>query len=139
MKQEIAKFNKKHKQAIDYLIAGGLTTAVSMILFYGSVWTVLDGTDARQLQAANIISWSGAVLFAYVINKLYVFKNANSKILNELLTFAISRILTLLLDMFLMFLGATLMKMDFHITKLISMVLVTTGNYMISKFWVFKS
>ncbi len=138
MKAEIVKIYKKYREIIDYIIAGGLTTAFSMILFYGSVWTILDGTDARQMQAANIFSWSGAVLFSYTINKLFVFKNENTKITKEFILFAAGRLLTLVLDMFIMFLGATYMAIDFHVMKLLSMVLVTVGNYIISKFLIFR-
>lgn len=139
MKSTILQIYKKYKQAVDYVIVGGMTTVVSLVLFYGSVWTILDGTDARQMQAANIVSWIGAVLFAYILNRLFVFKSKNLKILKELFVFAATRVLTLLLDMLVMFLGSTVLKFDFHFVKLISMILITAANYVISKFWVFRS
>ena len=101
--------------------------------------SLLDGTDARQMQAANIVSWIGAVLFAYILNRLFVFKSKNLKILKELFVFAATRVLTLLLDMLVMFLGSTVLEFDFHFVKLISMILITAANYVISKFWVFRS
>lgn len=138
MRIGFAQVYKKYKEIIDYIIAGGLTTVVSMCLFYGSVWTVLDGRDAVQLQAANFFSWCGAVVFAYAVNRIFVFKSCKPKILKEFLSFAASRLLTLLLDMSAMFIGAIVIGIDYHVAKLISMVLVTIGNYVISKFWVFK-
>ena len=96
---KIIEFYKKHKEIINYLIVGGLTTVVSMALFYGSTWTFLDGNDAFQLQVANVISWVGAVAFAYVTNRIFVFESKNPNILKEMSTFVSSRVLTLLLDM----------------------------------------
>lgn len=137
MKKILDLYNK-HEEIINYIIVGGLTTVVSMALFYGSVWTFLDGNDPIQLQAANIISWIGAVAFAYVTNRKYVFKSTNANILKELTAFVSSRVLTLLLDMGVMFLFATIMKVDYNLSKIISMILVTIGNYIISKILVFK-
>ena len=138
MKTRLVQIYKKHKEIVDYLIAGGLTTAVSIILFYGSVWTVFDGTAAFQLQAANILSWCGAVVFAYGINRVFVFRSREVCILKEGLIFAASRIATLLLDMAVMMVGTAVAGFDYQIMKLLSMVLVTAGNYIISKFWVFQ-
>lgn len=129
---------KKYEELFNYLVVGGLTTVVSMALFYGCVWTVLDGTDAVQLQIANVISWSGAVLFAYVTNRRFVFHSRETNILREMSSFVLSRLLTLLLDMGVMFLLATVMKADYNLSKLVSMVLVTVGNYVISKLLVFR-
>ena len=54
--ERIRVLYKKYEELFNYLVVGGLTTVVSMALFYGCVWTVLDGTDAVQLQIANVIS-----------------------------------------------------------------------------------
>lgn len=136
---KLSAFYKKHKELLHYLIVGGLTTVVSMVLFYGSVWTFLDGNDAVQLQIANVISWIGSVAFAYVTNRIFVFESKDPAILRELLAFVSSRLLTLLLDMAVMFLLATLLQVDYNFSKLIAMVLVTVGNYVISKLLVFRN
>lgn len=129
---------KKHEEMLRYLIVGGMTTVVSMVLFYGSVWTFLDGENAIQLQIANVISWIGAVAFAYVTNRCIVFKSHNPNILREVGAFVSSRVLTLLLDMGIMFVFATFLRIDYNLSKVISMILVTVGNYIISKLLVFK-
>ncbi len=136
--ERIRVLYKKYEELFNYLVVGGLTTVVSMALFYGCVWTVLDGTDAVQLQIANVISWSGAVLFAYVTNRRFVFHSRETNILREMSSFVLSRLLTLLLDMGVMFLLVTVMKADYNLSKLVSMVLVTVGNYVISKLLVFR-
>lgn len=129
---------KKHKEIINYLIVGSLTTVVSMALFYGSTWTFLNGNDAVQLQIANVISWVGSVLFAYFANRTFVFESKNPKIIKELTAFVSSRVITLLLDMGTMFILSTLLHLNYNISKIVAMVLVTVGNYVISKVFVFK-
>ena len=126
------------KEVLRYLIVGGLTTVVSMVLFYGSTWTFLNGNDPLQLQVANVISWIGAVAFAYVTNRVFVFESKNPHIFKEIVSFVGSRVLTLLLDMAVMFLLATVLSINYNFSKLVAMVLVTVGNYVISKLLVFR-
>ena len=135
---KIINLYKKYKELIHYIIVGGLTTAVSMVLFYGSTLTFLDGNNAFQLQVANVISWVGAVFFSYVANRLFVFESKSPKIVKECMAFISSRLLTLLLDMATMWLLSTILNVNYNISKIIAMVLVTVGNYVISKFLVFK-
>lgn len=129
---------KKHKEIINYLIVGGLTTVVSMVIFYGSTWTFLDGNDAVELQIANVLSWIGAVVFSYFANRIFVFESKEKKILKEFIAFVSSRVLTLLLDMGTMFVLSTLLHINYNLSKIVAMVLVTVGNYVISKIFVFK-
>lgn len=129
---------RKYRELIAYVIVGGLTTVVSMALYYGSTWTFLDGSDALQVQIANVISWIGAVAFAYVTNRVFVFQSHSTAVFREIVSFVSSRVLTLLLDMGCMWLMVTAIGVDHRIAKLVSMVLVTVGNYVISKLLVFK-
>lgn len=129
---------RKYRELIAYVIVGGMTTVVSMALYYGSTWTFLDGSDALQVQIANVISWVGAVAFAYVTNRVFVFQSHNTAVFREIVSFVSSRVLTLLLDMGCMWLLVTAIGVDHRIAKLVSMVLVTVGNYVISKLLVFK-
>ncbi len=135
---KILDLYKKHKEIINYLIVGGLTTIVSMALFYGSTWTFLNGNNAVELQIANVLSWTGAVLFSYFANRTFVFESKNPNIIKELTAFVSSRVLTLLLDMGTMFVLSTLLYLNYNIAKIIAMVLVTVGNYVMSKIFVFK-
>ena len=129
---------RKYRELIAYVIVGGLTTVVSMALYYGSTWAFLDGSDALQVQIAHVISWVGAVAFAYVTNRVFVFQSHSTAVFREIVSFVSSRVLTLLLDMGCMWLMVTAIGVDHRIAKLVSMVLVTVGNYVVSKLLVFK-
>ena len=45
---------RRHKEVINYLIVGGLTTVVSLGVYYACVLTFLNPDNALQLQAANV-------------------------------------------------------------------------------------
>lgn len=138
MKKNLVDFYKKYKELINYVIVGGLTTVVSLAVYYGCVITVLDPQKPVQLQTANILSWIAAVTFAYVTNRRYVFESSEPNRLKEAAAFYGSRVTTLLLDMGCMFCFVTLFGMNDKAAKLIVQVLVTVGNYLLSKFLVFR-
>jgi putative flippase GtrA len=138
MKKKIKTLYLNHKEIVNYLIVGILTTIVSLSVYYISVTTFLNPKNAIQLQVANVLSWVCAVIFAYFTNRKYVFESKNPHILKEASAFFLSRVSTLLMDMGIMFLCVTLMGMNDKIAKLISQVVVTIGNYVFSKLFVFK-
>ena len=78
---------QKYKELINYLIVGGLTTVVSLGVYYGCVLTFLNPEVPVQLQAANVLSWIAAVTFAYFTNRKYVFESKNEKRLQEAAAF----------------------------------------------------
>ena len=129
---------RKYEEIINYLIVGVLTTAVSLGIYYGSVWTFLNPRDPFQLQAANVLSWVGAVAFAYVANRRYVFHSRSRSRLLEAGRFALSRAATLLMDMAIMYLLVTLAGGSDKIAKLVSQAAVMVGNYVFSKLFVFR-
>ena len=129
---------KKHEEIINYLIVGFMTMFVSLIFYFISTRTFLDPNNAFQLQIANLIKWVSGVLFAYVTNRIFVFKSKRKDIGKEFVQFTSSRIATLFLDMFVMWLMVTKMGIFDVIATLVSQVLVTVGNYIISKLFVFR-
>lgn len=128
----------KYTEICNYLIVGGLTTVVSLAVYYGSVLTFLDPSRPIELQMANILSWICAVTFAYFTNRKFVFHSRNRNMLKEAGSFYVSRLSTLLLDMAVMFIGVTVLGQNDKIVKLIDQVLVTVANYIISKLIVFR-
>lgn len=128
----------KHKEIVNYLIVGVLTTVVSLGVYYFCVLTFLDPRNPVQLQVANVISWIAAVTFAYFTNRKYVFESDDPNMLREGTAFFASRIGTLLMDMGTMFLLVTVMGTNDKIAKLVVQVIVTVGNYLFSKLFVFR-
>ncbi len=128
----------KYKQIINYLIVGGLTTVVSLGVYYLCVVTFLDPSNPVQLQIANIISWVVAVTFAYFTNRKYVFESNSTDYLAEAGKFYASRVSTLFIDMAIMFITVTLFGMNDKIAKVIVQVVVTITNYIFSKYLVFN-
>ena len=137
MIKKILGLYEKYKEIINYLIFGVLTTIVALGTYYICVTTFLDANNAIKLQIANILSWIAGVVFAYFTNRKYVFESNNPNKLGEAIKFTASRLITLFLDMLIMFLGVTVLNFNDKIIKIISQIFVIIGNYLFSKLLVF--
>ena len=126
----------KYREQISYLFFGGCTFVVSMVSFwfFNSVCK-LTGT------VANIPSTIIAVLFAYIVNKLFVFEKKTSdkgELLKEFISFIGGRIVTFFLEEAILYVGIDLLHVPDLWVKFIAQFLVILSNYFISKFIVFK-
>lgn len=140
--EKIKELYLKYKEIINYLIFGVLTTVVSLATKYLLLFTILDAANAVQLQIAVIISWIAACLFAYITNRIWVFESKSKNIIKEMLAFFTSRLVTLVLEMTIMFIFVTALGLNSDtwvvVWTLVSQVLIIIGNYILSKLVVFK-
>ena len=128
----------KNEELWNYLIVGFLTTVVSLVTYFICTETFLNPEVSVELQIANVISWVLAVAFAFVTNRVFVFKSKNKKVFKEMCSFVSSRIFSLFLDMLSMFIMVSVLSWNDKIAKLIVQVIVTVVNYILSKLFVFK-
>lgn len=139
---KIIELYKKYEEIINYLIIGVLTTVVNLAVKYALLFTVLNASDATQLQIAVVISWIVACLFAYITNRKIVFKSKSTKILKEFIAFVSARLFTLILEMLIMFIFVTLLKLNSNlwvvIWSIVAQVVVIVVNYILSKLVIFK-
>ena len=129
-------FYKKYREVIDYAIFGGLTTLVNLIAFY-----IFDTLIGWPYLVANAIAIILSILFAYVTNKIFVFRTkelgAKENVL-EFIKFIGFRAVSGLADMMTMWILVDLITMDTNIAKLFTQFIVVVLNYVFSKFFIFK-
>ena len=136
--KKLKELYKRYKEIINYILVGGLTTVIGLVIYYLLVFSILDPSQPIELQIANVCSWIGAVTFAYFTNRKYVFESQNQNKVKEASQFVLSRVATLLIDMGGMFLLVTLLNLNDKISKLIIQIVVIVLNYIFSKLIVFK-
>lgn len=140
----------KLKEIFSYLFFGFLTTLISILTF--GLFNAALGEKLYLIN--NIFSWVISVAFAFVTNKIYVFRSLewNVKILRtELFGFVGARIFSLVLEEAGLFLLMDIIKfnsfetrvLSFSITggfisKIIMQIVVVITNYFFSKFIIFK-
>lgn len=136
MIQKIRMLYKKYEELILYVICGGFTTLVNIIV-YGLCADLIG----IYYLASNFIAWVLSVLFAYVTNRIWVFKSKKcgvSAILREFSLFVSGRIMSLLGDMLIMFLCVSVAGFPGLLAKILANIFVMIFNYVFSKLIIFR-
>lgn len=119
-----------------YLIFGVLTTVLNIAVFefgYSSLhWP---------WQTANALAWVLAVAFAFITNKLWVFRSKSFQAAvfwRELSAFVAARLLSLGVDYACMWLFIDLLAWNSLAAKAVDNVIVIAINYVLSKLVIFR-
>ncbi len=129
-------WSEKGRELIRYAIIGVLTTAVS----FGTLWIFSDLLHINA-NVANILSILCAVLFAYVANKLFVFRShcaTAGELAREALSFFAARGATMLIEAGGFSLLYEVLKCPEMLAKAIISILILVLNYVFSKLLVFR-
>ena len=73
----------KKKELITYLIVGLLSTFINLGSYFLLTNTILNPLNVIELELANVISFVIALIFAYIANRIYVFKSTNKNRFNK--------------------------------------------------------
>ncbi|MGP4106080.1 GtrA family protein [Virgibacillus sp. L01] len=127
---------KMSKEITNYIIFGVLTTLINIL-----VYVFLTKFFSFSYQTATVIAWIVAVLFAYYTNKKYVFNTIYASLFQTIKSFCLFvyyRILSLLVDLLVMYIIIEFLYLDDLVTKVIANVVVVIFNYITSKLFIFS-
>ena len=136
MMKAIRPLLHKYRELISYVFWGAATTVVNYVTYF-----LLTGVFQVYYLTSNIIAWAVSVLFAYFVNKLFVFQSktwAWRVALRELWQMTASRLLTLGLETGILWISVDMLHQNDTISKLVASVVVVVTNYVLSKFIIFK-
>ena len=132
----IRKLLTRYREIIVYLIFGVLTTVVNYVSYY-----IFTRPMGMGVTLATVWAWGLAVLFAFVTNKIWVFRSRSSgaaALARELSAFVACRLFSGVLDVALMWLLVEKFGWPDMIVKIGNNVFVTLLNYIFSKLWIFR-
>lgn len=150
--------HEKQYELLRYVVAGGLTTLLSMLVHYsgcfllaakepltGSLipWIIrsINLATSLQMSISSAVSWVIAVLFAFWINRRMVFRvkgGGAARVWKELGQFALGRVVSFFVFEQGMMLLLKAVGVSNFVNRIIVLVFVMAFNYVISKFWIFK-
>ena len=140
MSVELRELYRKHEEVIMYLFFGVLTTIVNWCTYAALV------SLGVEINLSNIISWVVGVLFAFAVNKWFVFKSRTLvpvTVLRELGSFFAARIITGVIAIVLfpivyaLGMDQTVFGIDGFLAKMFTTVLEIVLNWLFSKFLIF--
>lgn len=123
-------------EMLSYLVFGVLTTLINI-----GVFQFFNSTLGWSWQSANIVAWVLSVLFAFLTNKLYVFKSKSfhaAVLWRELAEFVGARLLSLGVDYACLWLLIEVCGWNGLLSKIVDNVLVVIINYVFSKLIIFR-
>lgn len=128
-------------EIISYIICGVLTTIVNYVAYF--IARALTGSlsEGASILISQCASWILAVLFAYFVNKAFVFLSddwSSNTIKRELPPFIGCRLFSFFTDTLFMLLTVKLLHLNEPLMKIVSNVFVMIINYFGSKLLVFK-
>ena len=141
-----------NRETVSYLIFGVLTTVVNYVVFHFMYTAVLGGKGSL---LANFVAWVAAVVFAYVVNKLFVFESKSwawEILVREIPAFVAARVASFGIEELGLFISEGLLKLNevivfsaggfaldgVTVSKLALSVIVVVLNYFFSKWFIFK-
>lgn len=136
MIQKIKALINKYWEVLIYLVFGVLTTVVNYVI-YLPVYNILGLSAAL----SNAIAWVGAVAFAYLTNKPFVFKSYDwsvKTVIPELTRFLGCRVASGVAETVILLVTVDMLHWNGNLWKLLTSVLVVVLNYVASKLLVFR-
>lgn len=131
---KIREFGIKNRELISYVIFGVTTTAVNIIIFQ---LLYSCGIDYKW---ANLVALILGKAYAYVTNKLFVFRShcdGWAELMKEFIRFVVARGVTGLVDYFGMIIAVEVWGLSALVTKYFLQILIIILNYVFSKWTVF--
>lgn len=134
--KDLANWYREHQEGMRYLIFGALSTVVNIIIF-----TICTSFMKCSTTIGNVIAWIIAVIFAYITNKIWVFKSETKGIkglIKEICSFTGARVATLVMETVFLVIFIDKLHFNTFLMKIISNILVILLNFILSKVWIFK-
>lgn len=126
----------KYREAIVYIIFGGLTTIVYTIIYF-----FCRDFFSLSVGYSTNIAWFLSVIFAYITNKVWVFESKSLKlkiVAKEFIQFVYARLLSQGINYIIMNVGIKKLHISELLVLVMANVIVVLFNYFASKFLIFK-
>lgn len=124
-----------NSSVVRYVFFGGCTTLVNLGTYY-----VLRLLTNLSVTKANLISIITAIIFAYFVNSIFVFKSEAvtiKKKATEFVKFVSARLMTMAIEVGGVWMMVDVLRMDDYVAKFLVQFIVLILNYIFSKFLVF--
>lgn len=122
------------KQAVRYLLWG----LVSVVVNFGTFFILYHALHLNY-QFANIVAWFLGVQVGFWIDRIIVFRHKSNTAFKEMLAFYGTRILTFLIESATLWVGISVLSANGTGSKVVGQFLAIVGNYILSKFFIFKN
>ena len=112
------------KHILIYLVSFIINYLIFILLMY-----FIGKSSIVGIQIVNLISWAISMLFIFYVDKKFVPDLVNENNSNELFKFILVRLLSLIIEVMILFIFVSVIRIDYHKVKLISLALLFFFNH----------
>jgi putative flippase GtrA len=123
-------------QFIKFSIVGVLNTAIALGIYYIFIWINYSITMAMLGQA---VGWVFGVLNAFILNRLFVFKESKELWWKVLIKLYLAYAMSLGITLALTFVLIEIIGISAVITPLLILIVTVPFNFLMSKYWSFHA
>ena len=105
-----------------------LTSFIINYLLFILLMNLIKGDNIISIQIINLIAWIVSMFFIFFVDKLFVPDLVNEHNSNELYKFILVRILSLIIEVLILFIFVSVLQNDLGIVKLVSLVVLFFFN-----------
>jgi putative flippase GtrA len=121
-------------QFLKFGLVGFLNTLISLAVYYSFIWF-----DPHLYMVGNVAGWVVSVANAFYWNNRYVFVGAEGSLFKRILRTYVSYGGSFLLSTALLFVQVELMGVPKTLAPIINLVVTIPLNFLVNKFWTFRS
>ena len=119
---------KKCTNYLKHIVIYFISFVINYLIFI-SLMSFIKFNNAIGIQIANLIAWIMSMLFIFYVDKKFVPDLVNENNSNELFQFILIRILSLIIEIIVLYIFVTIIGTNYLITKLISLILLFFFNH----------
>lgn len=119
---------KKYTKYLKHVLIHFISFIINYLIFIIFMFFI-DKNSIIGIQIANLVSWIISMLFIFYIDKKFVPDLVNENNSSELFKFILIRILSLIIEVLTLFIFVSVLRIDFYLIKLISLLLLFFFNH----------
>lgn len=123
----------KFKHFIIYLISFCINYLIFILLMF-----FLNKDNIVGINIVNLIAWVFSMIFIFYIDKKYVPDLVNENNSSELFKFILIRILSLIIETLIIYIFIIMLKYDYYLVKMFSLILLFIFNEFYVKNFKYK-
>ena len=119
---------KKCANYLTHMLIHLISFVINYLIFIFFMMFVKENSVVG-IQIVNLISWTISMLFIFFVDKLFVPDLVNENNSKELHKFILIRLLSLIIEVMILFIFVSVIRIDYHKVKLISLALLFFFNH----------
>lgn len=118
---------KKYSNYLKHLMIHLMSFVINYVIFI-VIMLFIDVNNIIGIQVSNLIAWIVSMLFIFFIDKKYVPDLVNEDNSSELFKFILIRLLSLIIEIVIIYIFVNILRANYYSIKLISLIMLFFFN-----------